>query len=92
MYCTVTTGIQADLWTEIIRTPQHLYYMLFPRFLAFAERAWHKASWEELTDVAQRDKEQQKDWERFAAKVGQGELERLERKGVDYRLDPPGAR
>lgn len=66
--------------------------MLFPRFLAFAERAWHKASWEDMTDVAQRTKEQQKDWERFAAIVGQGELERLERKGVEYRLDPPGAR
>lgn len=85
-------GIQADLWTETIRTPQHLHYMLFPRFLAFAERAWHKASWEDLTDVAQRDKEQQKDWERFAAIVGKEELERLESEGVEYRLDPPGAR
>lgn len=92
MYCTVTVGIQADLWTETIRTPQHLHYMLFPRFLAFAERAWHKASWEDLTDVAQRDKEQQKDWERFAAIVGKEELERLESEGVEYRLDPPGAR
>lgn len=85
-------GIQADLWTETIRNPEHLDYMLFPRFLAFAERAWHKASWEDLTDAAPRGKGQQKDWERFAAQVGQKELKRLERKGVDYRVDPPGAR
>lgn len=33
-------GMQANLWTEHISTPQQLFYMAFPRALALAERAW----------------------------------------------------
>jgi hexosaminidase len=33
-------GIQANLWTEQIATPDHLFYMLLPRELALAEIAW----------------------------------------------------
>jgi hexosaminidase len=33
-------GIQANVWTEYIATPEYLEYMLFPRLLAFAEVAW----------------------------------------------------
>ena len=40
------TGIQAQVWSEVIRTPEQLEYMLFPRLAAFAERAWHQAQWE----------------------------------------------
>ena len=32
-------GIQAHLWSEMIRSDQQAEYMLFPRLLAFAERA-----------------------------------------------------
>lgn len=35
-------GMQAHLWSEVVRTKSHLHYMIFPRILAFAERAWHK--------------------------------------------------
>ena len=85
-------GLQVDLWTETIRTPEQVDYMLFPRFLAFAERAWHKAPWESMKDAVKRNKKHQSDWEKFAQKVGHKELRRLEEKGVMYRLDPPGAR
>nr|XP_022312507.1 uncharacterized protein LOC111117641 isoform X2 [Crassostrea virginica] len=85
-------GLQVDLWTETIRTPEQVDYMLFPRFLAFAERAWHKAPWESMKDAVKRNKKHQTDWEKFAQKVGHKELRRLEEKGVSYRLDPPGAR
>jgi hexosaminidase len=33
-------GIQANLWTEYISTPEHMKYMLFPRLLALSEVAW----------------------------------------------------
>jgi len=33
-------GAQANLWTEEIATPDHLFYMLLPRELALAEVAW----------------------------------------------------
>jgi hexosaminidase len=33
-------GIQANLWTERIHTPERLDYMLFPRIAALAEAAW----------------------------------------------------
>ena len=39
-------GMQAQLWSEVVRSPAIADYMLFPRTLALAERAWHTASWE----------------------------------------------
>lgn len=33
-------GIQGNLWTEHIKTPEHLEYMAWPRGMALAERAW----------------------------------------------------
>jgi hexosaminidase len=33
-------GVQGNLWTEYISTPEHLEYMAFPRALAIAETGW----------------------------------------------------
>lgn len=33
-------GVQANLWTEYIATPEHVEYMVFPRLAAVAETAW----------------------------------------------------
>jgi hexosaminidase len=33
-------GIQANLWTETVKTKKRLDYMLFPRLCALAEAAW----------------------------------------------------
>nr|WP_294895211.1 family 20 glycosylhydrolase [uncultured Pedobacter sp.] len=33
-------GVQANLWTEYIKTPAHAEYMLLPRLFALAEVAW----------------------------------------------------
>ncbi|MCR5243706.1 MAG: family 20 glycosylhydrolase, partial [Bacteroidales bacterium] len=33
-------GIQANLWTERVRTRERLGYMVFPRLIAIAEKAW----------------------------------------------------
>lgn len=48
-------GVQANLWTERIATPQHLFYMLLPRALALAEIAWTPP--------------QEKSWDSFRARL-----------------------
>ena len=35
-------GMQGHLWSETVRTKEDMDYMIFPRLLAVAERAWHK--------------------------------------------------
>lgn len=69
-----------------------MFSMIFPRMLALAERAWHKASWEEMDNKEDRDAEKARDWEKFANVLGYRELSRLDRIGVTYRVPPPGAR
>jgi hexosaminidase len=81
-------GIQGQIWTETIRTAQQLEEMLYPRLLALAERAWHKADWEAAKpDNAAR----QRDWQRFGWTLTQKELPRLAEAGVALYLPPPGA-
>ncbi|MBY0419794.1 MAG: carbohydate-binding domain-containing protein, partial [Pararheinheimera sp.] len=81
-------GIQGQIWTETIRTPVQLEQMLYPRLLALAERAWHKAEWE----GAEPDTEvRQQDWQRFGWTLTQKELPRLAEAGVALYLPPPGA-
>ncbi|MCW3848029.1 carbohydate-binding domain-containing protein [Sphingomonas sp. LB-2] len=93
-------GIQAQLWSETVRTDAGVDYMLFPRLIAFAERAWHKPDWEPAYVAGQSyafgDKRVDRqavlaDWRSFAGRmpVQFGLLDRL---GVAYRVTPPGAR
>ena len=44
-------GIQANLWSETVRTKADRDEMLWPRVFALAERAWHKSAWEDITDI-----------------------------------------
>lgn len=44
-------GVQANTWTEYMKTKEHLEYMMFPRALALAEVAWtpqEKRSWNDF--------------------------------------------
>lgn len=93
-------GLSAQLWSETQRTDQEMEYMIFPRALSVAERAWHRASWEqdykagreykggETHQVDTRTLE--KDWLHFANLIGQRELAKLDKGGVGYRLPVPG--
>ncbi|XTZ37268.1 beta-N-acetylhexosaminidase [Salmonella enterica] len=95
-------GLSAQLWSEVVRTDQQMEYMIYPRMVSVAERAWHRAVWEQdykagqeykggethLVDVKALDK----DWRRFANLLGQRELAKLDKAGVLYRLPVPGAR
>ena len=88
----LSSGVEAAIWGETIRTADHMYTMLFPRLLALAERAWHKASWEEVNDEKLRDRERSGDWVRFANTLGYRELGRLDKMDLPYRVPPPAAR
>ena len=86
------SGMQGHLWTEAVRTAEQMYGMIFPRMMALAERAWHKASWEDISDKKDRDAKRDGDWVEFANALGYRELSRLDKMGVAYRVPPPGAR
>ncbi|MDO6428461.1 beta-N-acetylhexosaminidase [Thalassotalea sp. 1_MG-2023] len=43
-------GVQGALWTEYIKTEQHVQYMIFPRIAALAEVAWStNKSWQRFS-------------------------------------------
>jgi len=86
----VLEGVEACLWTEMVRTAERADYMLYPRLLAVAERAWHAADWETVVDQTEFERARQTDWAQFAAALGQRELRRLDRLAVNYRLPRPG--
>lgn len=98
------TGMQGQLWSETVRSNQLVDYLLFPRTLMLAERAWHKADWEvpyqHLGAVynqssgfftKQMRTAQSHQWQQVANIVGGKELAKLDIAGVEYRLPPPGA-
>ena len=82
-------GVQASLWTELLRNTQNVHHQLFPRLIAFAERAWHKAEWE-ISSCDKVQELQSKDWENYANVIGYRELPRLKSRGIFYRIPPPG--
>ncbi|PWK47376.1 hexosaminidase [Pleionea mediterranea] len=97
-------GIQGQFWSESIRADAQVEYMIFPRLLALAERAWHKADWELLyhhqgrlysqnseyfTGSHQRAREL--DWLVFRDAVGYKELLKLDAANIAYRLPGVGA-
>lgn len=63
-------GVQANLWTEYIATPEHLEYMLLPRLLALSEVQWCEPG--------------RKDFERFKAAVTGHEFRILDITGYTY--------
>lgn len=92
-------GEQGHLWSETVRRDSLADYMLFPRVLALAEHAWHRAPWEPQYRAGESysygdgkvDRARlTQDWSDFAAKMPE-HLQALERAGVMYRLAPPGA-
>jgi len=87
-------GIQAQLWGENVRDEARLDYLLFPRLLAVAERAWCTSpDWAAMHDMTARRAAQDADWAEFSHRLGQCALPQLDRLTLPpaYRLPLPGA-
>jgi len=87
-------GLQGQLWTETVNEPGRMEYMILPRMLGLAERAWAgQPEWGDLRDREEFEKERLSAWNEFANRLGTTELPRLDRlyEGINYRIPPPGA-
>lgn len=87
-------GMKGLLWAETLVTQDRMEYMLMPKLLAIAERAWSKdPDWAVTADKAQAAKQYQKDWSSFVNRVAKRELPRLDyyAGGFNYRIPQPGA-
>ncbi|MGB1199264.1 MAG: family 20 glycosylhydrolase [Thalassotalea sp.] len=98
-------GIQGQLWSETIRSENQAEYMIYPRLLAFAEKAWHSANWHvpynykgarynKNTAVFTEKQQQLRDsqWQLFSNTIAQKELIKLDKQGVFYRVPTVGAK
>ena len=98
-------GLQAQLWSETVRSDAQVEYLLFPRLLALAERAWHRADWElayrhegheyrfgDASFSAKHATLRARDWQRFAGLLATREFAKLAHAGIAFRLPTVGAR
>ncbi len=96
-------GIQGQLWSETVRSDLQADYMIFPRLLALAERAWHRPQWaveyvegrtfDKKTKHISSEQQQamQKDWVEFNEVLALQALPQLINDGVNPRVPLPGA-
>ena len=86
-------GVQGLLWSENNVNTTRLEYMMLPKLLGLAERAWSKdPEWATATDPAKADDLYKQSWIEFANLVGKRELPRLTNYngGYAYRIPEPG--
>ncbi|HEY8559366.1 MAG TPA: family 20 glycosylhydrolase [Pyrinomonadaceae bacterium] len=67
-------GAQANLWTEYVKTPDKVEYMVFPRMLALAEVVWSPL--------------EKKDFADFRSRLA-AHFPRLDKQNVNYRIPEP---
>lgn len=87
-------GIQGQSWAENVRDTARLEYMIFPKMLALAERAWAADPlWATEKNKAQSQKLYNESWSVFVNTLGKKELPRLNHfnGGLNYRIPPVGA-
>ncbi|WP_343532575.1 family 20 glycosylhydrolase [Pedobacter sp.] len=88
-----TVGLQGQIWSETIKNKDHLEYLLLPRLLALAERAWSKSpDWAEETDESKAKTQYEQSLYSFYNQLGKRELKRLNHYagGFSYRIPAPG--
>lgn len=71
-------GVQGQLWSETIRSPQWMEHYLFPKMLGMAERAWNADT--TYSRPA------------FNRVIELRELPRLQRQGITFHMRQPGIR
>ncbi len=86
-------GLQIALWGETIATAERFEYMLLPKLLSGAERAWSKdPDWATEPDTAKSEVLYRVEWNKFVQRVWTRELPRLDHYagGYNYRIPTPG--
>ena len=96
-------GIQAQLWGETVRSNAQANYMLFPRLLIVAERAWHTPQWTESYKKgvsysvnsghfnAAQINAMNADWIYFTDVLSKKAMLQLVKDGIEPRVPLPGA-
>ena len=86
-------GLEATLFTETVRDPARIDYLVMPRMLAVAERAWAPdPAWATEADAGKSAVLHRAAWSGFVNALGQRVLPRLDLdgSGLAYRIAPPG--
>ncbi|MFL6672209.1 MAG: family 20 glycosylhydrolase [Massilia sp.] len=86
-------GLEATLFSETVRERDRFDYLVMPRMLALAERAWAPdPAWAREPDAAAAARLYASDWSVFANQLGKRVLPRLDADGagIAYRIAPPG--
>ena len=87
-------GLNATLFSEKVKTGERMEYMLLPKLVVFAEKAWSaEKHWETITDSVQREQLFADSWSDFMHTLSVRELPRLDyyHQGFIYRIPPAGA-
>jgi hexosaminidase len=83
-------GLEATLWSETMREPASIDYLMLPRMLALAERAWApEPAWRDAPTPA--NPAYALAWSQFMNQVGKVALPALDDAGLNaYRIAAPG--
>lgn len=87
-------GVEGLLWAENLRSVDQMEYLLLPKLLGVAERAWAKdPDWATENYKVEFDRLYARDWSQFVNVVGKRELPRLDyfSGGYKYRIPWAGA-
>jgi len=87
------SGIEATLFGETLNDPSRLDYMLMPRLVALAERAWAPdPAWATESDPVRAAQLHAAAWSQFVSQLGLQVLPRLDTQqpGTAYRIPAPG--
>jgi hexosaminidase len=87
-------GIQGLLWAENMINAERMEYMMFPKMLALAERAWAAEPQWSNTKGEEYRKQFKSDYSTFLNTLGRRELRRLDsyQGGYQYRIPMPGVK
>ncbi|SDF60727.1 hexosaminidase [Mucilaginibacter pineti] len=86
-------GLQGALWAETVKSTDRMEYMMFPKLLALAERAWGKnPDWATEKDTTKAHEAYKQAYSQFLNILGKRELPRLTYygNGYNYRIPKPG--
>jgi hexosaminidase len=87
-------GIQGLLWAETLSSPAKMEYLMLPKLLGLAERAWSPdPAWANEKDSVKAQALYKQAWSQFVNTLGKTELPRLDfyAGGFQYRIPAPGS-